>query len=202
MNRPDDKLGQWLASARGGSSEALGQALENYRHYLLLVAEKELDSALQAKAGASDLVQETFLEAQRDWVTFHGNSEDELRAWLRRLLLNNVANFTRSFRATNKRQVGLEVPLQPSSWSGTPGGGLPADISTPSQVAQEHERAEALNRALERLPESYRQVLLWRYQEQRSFEEISQALQCSANAARKLWARALERLEKEMEASQ
>jgi RNA polymerase sigma-70 factor (ECF subfamily) len=200
MDRSGNKLGQWLAAARAGSSEALGRALEHYRHYLLLVAQKELDSALQGKAGASDLVQETFLEAQRDWVGFQGNSEEELRAWLRRLLLNNVANFTRSFRATNKRQVGREVPLQPRSWSDAPGGALPADISTPSKIALEHERADALNRAVERLPESYRKVLLWRYQEQRSFEEISQALQCSANAARKLWARAVERLEKEMEA--
>jgi RNA polymerase sigma-70 factor (ECF subfamily) len=72
-------------------------------------------------------------------------------------------------------------------------------MGTPSGVAVEHEQAEALHRALERLPETYRQVLLWRYQEQRSFEEISQLLQRSPNAVRKLWARALERLEQEME---
>src|SRR5262249_13094013 len=56
---------EWLALARGGSPEALGQLLELCRRYLLQVANAELETLLQAKAGASDLVQETFLEAQR-----------------------------------------------------------------------------------------------------------------------------------------
>ena len=53
-----------LAAARTGSSEALGQALQACRGYLLLLAERELDPDLRAKGGASDVVQETFLEAQ------------------------------------------------------------------------------------------------------------------------------------------
>jgi RNA polymerase sigma-70 factor (ECF subfamily) len=197
MHAHGEDVGQWLSAARAGSPSALGEALEAYRNYLLLVAEKELDPVLRAKAGASDLVQETFLEAQRDFGGFHGASEVELRAWLRRLLLNNVANFTRHYRA-DKRQVNLEVPLAPGSWSDPPGGRFPADTPSPSGQAMEHEQAEAVQRALTRLPDDYRQVLLWRYQEQRSFEEIAQSLQRTPNAVRKLWARALERLEHEM----
>src|SRR5690348_7072097 len=100
---------QWLAEARAGSREALGQVLEVFRGYLLLIADRELDPRLRAKGGASDLVQETFLEAQRDFVGFHGDSAEELRAWLRRLLLNNLANFTRQYRERAKRDVGREV---------------------------------------------------------------------------------------------
>jgi DNA-directed RNA polymerase specialized sigma24 family protein len=43
-------------------------------------------------------------------------------------------------------------------------------------------------------------VILWRYQEERTFEEIGQALGCSADAARQLWRRALERLGRELRA--
>jgi RNA polymerase sigma-70 factor (ECF subfamily) len=197
MDGPVNEIAQLLPAARAGSPEALGQALEVYRNYLLLVAERELDSVLQAKAGASDLVQETFFEAQRDFGQFHGSSEEELRAWLRRLLLNNVANFTRHYHA-GKRQVGRELPLEPSSWSGTLGGGLPAETPSPSGQAVEHEQAEAVRRALERLPERYAQVLRWRYEEQRSFEEIGRLLQCTPKAAQKLWARALRRLQLEL----
>src|SRR5438105_1940581 len=100
-----------LDAARSGSREALGQLLESCRGYLLMVAKGELDRDLQAKEGASDLVQETFLEAQRDFVQFQGASEAELLAWLRRLLLNNVANFTRRYRTTGKRSVEREVVL-------------------------------------------------------------------------------------------
>ena len=86
---------QRLAAARAGSREALGQVLQACRGYLLLLAERELDPDLQTKGGASDLVQETFLEAQKDFANFQGNSEGELRAWLRQILLHNLANFTR-----------------------------------------------------------------------------------------------------------
>src|SRR5262249_35643200 len=97
------EAGQLLAAARAGSREALGQALETCRNYLLLIAGRQLDSDLHAKGGASDLVQETFLEAQRDFGRFQGSSEGELQAWLRQILLNNVANFTRRYRGTGKR---------------------------------------------------------------------------------------------------
>jgi RNA polymerase sigma-70 factor (ECF subfamily) len=199
VDEPAEDVGRWLSAARAGSAEALGQALEGYRNYLLLVAQRELDPALQPKAGASDLVQETFLEAQRDFGHFHGASEGELRAWLRRLLLNNVANFTRRYRDTDKRQVGLEQPLEPSSWSGTAGGNLPGSGSSPSGQAVGHEQAEALRRAMARLPEEYREVLRLRYEEGRSFEEIAQAMGRTANAGRKLWARAVGRLRQELE---
>src|SRR5262245_48250334 len=97
-----DEAGQLLAAARSGSREALGLLLDTCRRYLLLVADRELAQELKAKGGASDLVQETFLEAQRDFAGFQGSSEDEFRAWLRRLLLNNLANFARRYRETTK----------------------------------------------------------------------------------------------------
>src|SRR5262249_58653458 len=92
------ELAQWLSAARAGSREALGQALDACRQYLLIVARRELDPELQAKGSASDLGQETFLEAHRDFGQFQGGSADELRAWLRQLLLHNLANFARSYR--------------------------------------------------------------------------------------------------------
>ncbi len=198
MARPRDDSAPLLAEARSGSREALGQALQACRDYLLLVANKQLDPALQAKGGASDLVQQTFLEAQRDFAQFHGNSEAELLAWLRHLLMNNLADFSRSFRHTAKRGVEREVSLASSVFAGISKDGLLADASTPSRQAMVHEQDAALAQAMSQLPENYRQVLIWRYQEERSFEEIGKLLNRSANAARKLWMRAVERLKEEL----
>ena len=198
MSEPTPDIAVWIAQAQTGRPFALGQALEAYRLYLLGIAQRELDSALQAKGGASDLVQETFLEAQRDFAQFHGASGDELCAWLRRLLLNNLANFTRLYRGTDKRDVGREVPLEAAA-PGRADPGLLAAAPSPSGAAVANEQAEVVRAALTRLPEEYRQVLVWRYQEGRSFEDIGQRLQRTANAARKLFARALERFEQEME---
>jgi RNA polymerase sigma-70 factor (ECF subfamily) len=199
MAEPLQDDARCLAAARTGSREALGEALEACRAYLLLVANRQLDPDLQAKGGASDLVQQTFLEAQRDFGQFQGTSLDELRAWLRQVLLHNLASFSRRYRATTKRAVGREVALEPETPSGERGAPVAADTPSPSGRAMAHEQADALVRALERLPEDYRQVVTLRYQEGRSFAEIAQAMQRSENAVRKLWFRALDKLQQEME---
>src|SRR5262245_1933688 len=190
-------VARWLTEARSGSREALGQALEACRAYLYLIAQKELDPHLLAKGSASDLVQETFVEAQRDFGQFHGSTDEEWRAWLRRLPLNNVAHFTRRYR-TAKRRLGREEALDPGDSSAERGGGLAADLPSPSGAAAEHEQAEALRRALERLPEDYRQVIVLRYQEDLPFEEVARRMNRSCAAARTLWSRAIRRLRQEM----
>jgi RNA polymerase sigma-70 factor (ECF subfamily) len=186
-----------LAAARAGSAEALGRALEACRGYLLRIAQREIDPGLRAKGGASDLVQETFLEAQRDFGRFRGNAEGELLAWLRRLLLNNLANFARAYRDAEKRQVGREVGLAADpAW---PGGGLAAKTPAPADEAAALESAREVQGALDRLPEDYRRVVLLRYREERPFEEIAQLMGRSPNAVRQLWLRALDRLQTHLE---
>ena len=112
---------------------------------------------------------------------------------------NNLADFRRSYGETYKRQVGREVALDAGASSGRDAGGPAAPLPSPSSLAAAREQNEELWRALDRLPEEYRRVLLLRHQEERSFEEIGAAMNRSANAARKLWARALERLQQEWE---
>ena len=189
---------QWLPEARAGSSEALGQVLEACRGYLLLIAQQELDPALQAKGGASDLVQQTFLEAQRDFAAFHGTTHAALLAWMRQLLVNNLANFRRDFQR-QKRRASLEIALPGNDSQGPRGGGLDAGTSTPSALMMLAEQTEALERAVAKLPEDYRQVIQLRYREERSFEAIAELMQRTQNAVRKLWSRAIERLQQELD---
>ena len=201
MASPPDDAAHHLSAARAGSREALGQVLEACRAYLLRIANEGLADDLQAKGGASDLVQETFLEAQRDFARFQGKTEAELLAWLRCLLLNNVANFARGYRETGKRQVSREVPLEPPDSSSVGEMGLSANTATPSMEAMAREKAEAVERALERLPEDYRRVITLRNQERREFDDIGLLMGRSADAARRLWSRAIERLQQELEAT-
>src|SRR5437763_5408525 len=149
MTRSAADAGQWLPAARGGSSEALGELLEACRGYLLLVAQRELALDLQAKGGASDLVQETLLDAVRAFPRFQGTSEAEVLAWLRRLLLNNLVSFARRYRDADKRQVGREVGLAEGS------AGPADDAPTPSRQVAEQEEVRRLQEALDRLPEDY-----------------------------------------------
>jgi RNA polymerase sigma-70 factor (ECF subfamily) len=194
-----EEFGGLLAGSRGGSREALGRLLEGCRRYLLGVAEGELDHDLRSKGGASDIVQETFLVAGRDFAGFQGSTPEELRAWLRQVLLPRVGAFTRRYRATGKREIGREIELGGGgSWGGIEQ--VPAGSTlTPSGVVIEHERAVALRRALDQLPEEYRRVVILRFEEQRSFEEIGRLTDRSPDAARKVWSRAMERLRQEWE---
>lgn len=180
--------------------EARGRAMEACREYLLLVADREIPDDLLAKGGVSDLVQETFLEATRDFEGFEGRTLGDFRGWLRRILLNNLTNFARRYRRTGKRRLSLEVSLDRS---GSRHGGLRSGLvdraTTPSNHAIRRERAAALARGLLRLPERYRQVIQWRHQDQLAFEEIGRRLDSSPDAARMVWARAIRRLQEEIE---
>jgi RNA polymerase sigma-70 factor (ECF subfamily) len=201
MAEPASDVAHWLSAARQGSVPARGQVLEACRGYLLMVAHQYLDPDLQAKGGASDLVQQTFLAAQQHFDQFRGTTEAELLGWLRQALLNNLAQFQRHYRQTAKARAALEIPLGGDASSAGPAGRLPDAGPSPSQEATAREETEAVRRALERLPEDYRRVILLRHQEDLSFEEIGRLMDRSANAAEKLWARAVRRMRQELESS-
>lgn len=199
MSDHDADMDRDIPLARAGSVEALGRSLERFRAYLLTVANRQLDPALNAKGGASDIVQETFLEAQRDFSQFEGTSSNELRAWLLRLMENNLANFARAYKGTEKRQIAREIGLGNDRPSGL-AGGIAGDTPTPSVAVMADERAASLSRAIERLPADYHQVIMLRNHDDKSFTEIAAIMQRSENAVRKLWFRAVEALQKELDA--
>jgi RNA polymerase sigma-70 factor, ECF subfamily len=184
-----DELEECMRTARAGSAEARGRLLEACRAYLLHVAGAELDARLRAKAGASDLVQDTFLEAHRIFERFEGASLPELQAWLRAILGNKLATFARAFQGTDKRRLEREAFLA---------GDHAGSQSTPSVIAGREEEEARLARALERLPEHYRTVIRWRQWDGLSFDEIARRLGRGVDAARMVWWRAVERLQREL----
>jgi RNA polymerase sigma-70 factor (ECF subfamily) len=199
MPRPAKDFSACLSAACGGSKEALEQMLEACRGYLLLVAHENLDHDLQAKAGPSDLVQETFLAAHEHFGQFRGTTEAELLAWLRQTLLNKLAKFKKRYRATAKRQLQSEVQLAGSNGSGPEGNAFVDTGSSPSAKTIRDEETRAVHAALARLPEDYRQVIWLRIYDQLSFEAIGKRMDRSTNAAEKLFARAVRAARQELE---
>jgi RNA polymerase sigma-70 factor, ECF subfamily len=189
----DDKL---LLLARAGQGEALGQLLEIYRGYLTLLARMQINRRLQGKLDPADLVQETFLEAHRDFSQFRGTTEAELVGWLRQILVSNLANLLRRYFGTQRRDIRLERDLarELDQSSRLLDQGLMAPSGSPSKQAQRREQAVLLAAALEQLPDDYREVLLLRHLEELSFPQVAERMGRSVNAVEKLWARALARL--------
>src|SRR5262249_15624835 len=146
---------------------------------------------LRAKASASDLVQESGLEAYRDFAQFRGETAQALKEWLKRILLNNLRDLIRRFRGAEMREAAREQPLE----GGTGEEHDPAaTTASPSEQAIQQEELERMRHALSGLPEDQRQVVHLRHQEQLSWEEIGRRMNRSADASRKLWARAVKRL--------
>ncbi|MGI9519097.1 MAG: sigma-70 family RNA polymerase sigma factor [Pirellulaceae bacterium] len=185
---------QLVRDARAGDPSATGQLLEKYRNYLLLIANEEFDQYLQAKLGPSDVVQQSILQAQQNFEQFRGESEPELQAWLKRIMLNDLQKTRRKY-ATHKRNAGQEVNLEDHSALRR---GLFVEQLTPGSEALQREKARALDEALASLSDDHRQVICMRNLEQKSFFEIGEAMDRSPEAARKLWARAIESLQDEL----
>jgi RNA polymerase sigma-70 factor (ECF subfamily) len=169
--------------------------LEQFRSYLLLLARLRLDRRLQGKLDASDVVQQTLLEAHQGLGKLRGQTVGEQAAWLRQILARNLANAVRDL-GRDKRNVAREQPLQAALdesasrlevW-------LVAEQSSPSQQAERHERAVRLAEALAGLPENQREAVVLRHWQGCSLAEIAEVLGCTTAAVTGLLHRGMRKL--------
>lgn len=188
-----------LDAARRGRPDAIGQIFEAARGHLLHLADRELPAELRAKIGPSDLVQETAVDMHRDFGQFTGTTAEECFAWLREILRHNVVDAVRHYRESLKRNVTLEISLTSSPACNN--AALVERTRPPDGSAIRREEAATLNDVLGRLPEEYRRVLQLRYWSGMSFVNIAPLLGRSPDAVRKLWYRAVERLQSELAAA-
>ena len=187
---------QIIVEARKGSDEALGPLLELYRNYLRLLARIEIGRKLQGKLDASDLVQDTFLEAHRNFYMFQGTDEPQFASWLRQILAAKVANLVRHYFGTQGRDVRLEQELAANidNSSRMLGHEPAASITSPSLQAVRREQAVLLADALEQLPEDYREVIILRHLESLTFPEVARRMGRTQDSVEKLWLRGLAKL--------
>ncbi len=187
---------QLLQQARAGDRPALGQLLECYRRYLALLARVHIGQRLQGKLDPADLVQETFLEAHRNFPRFQGTSEGQFVCWLRQILTTTLIDLLRRYLGTQGRDIRLERELGEAfdRSSALLDGGLVAPQSSPSQQASRREQAVLLANALAELPEDYREVLVLRHLEGLTFPEVAQRMEKTLDSVQKLWMRGLARL--------
>jgi RNA polymerase sigma-70 factor (ECF subfamily) len=183
----------------GGGSGDPAWLLDGCRQYLLMIANDVIGPELRAKLGPSDLVQDTLLEAQRHRGIFRGKTRAEGLAWMRKILKCRLSNIRRSYFATDKRAASRERALDAFHDESSPGMmALKSRTPSPSNHAVRSEWAAALEEALARLPEHYSKAVVLRHMEQLSWDEIGVKMDCSADAARKVWSRAIEQLRNEL----
>jgi RNA polymerase sigma-70 factor (ECF subfamily) len=187
---------QLLALARSTGGSAVGLLLELYRHYLALLARTQVHRHLRGRVDPSDVVQETFLAAHRDFAHFRGTTEAELVSWLRQILAARLADLVRHHVGARRRDARLERRLanELDQSSAALDAGLADRQPSPSQQAARRERAVLLADALKALPPDYAEVIVLRHLEGLSFPEVADRMGRSAGSVEKLWVRALVRL--------
>jgi RNA polymerase sigma-70 factor (ECF subfamily) len=179
--------------------DAHSMALERFREYLHLLARLQLGERLPGKLEASDIVQQTLLEAHQKRDQFRGASAAEMAAWLRQMLAFAIADAVRAAGRAKRdaaRERALEAALDQSSagladW-------LAADQSSPSQQAHRHEQAIRLADALATLPPVQREALVLRHCQGLSLAEISERLERTPAAVAGLLKRGLAQLREQL----
>jgi len=196
-------LGRLLGEAKQGNADSLGQLLQNYENYLKLLAHTQLDDKVRQRVSPSDVVQETMLEAHCDFHGFRGSSDGEFVAWLRKILVNNLARAVEKHVLAAKRDVRREVSkiqinasidqsaMRIESILADNHPSVESDASLQEQLVQ-------LGNALAELSPDHRDVIVMRHIESVSFATIAQRIDRSVGATRMLWLRAIEQLRKRM----
>ncbi|WP_058306170.1 RNA polymerase sigma factor [Gracilibacillus massiliensis] len=131
---------------------------------------------------AKDLMQDTFVRAYHSFDSFHGGEE---KAWLVRIARNITIDYIR-------KQKPIAYMFD---WSKP----LLANVKTPEQISILNEREKELYQALQKLKNSYREVIILRKIKELSIKETAVILDWSENKVKVQLFRALKALKKELQ---
>ncbi len=186
-----------IEQARLGDAEAREKLFRLSRSYLAVAARAQVETWLRVKVDASDVVQQTLLEAHQGFPKFQGSSEGEWLAWLRRILTNNLADMVRRYRTAAKRNVAREVSLQATRPldDSRPAFEPQAHQSSPSQQLLQRENLLLVTAAMEQLSADHREVIFLRNLMRLPFDEVARRMGRSRPAVQMLWMRAIRKLQ-------
>jgi RNA polymerase sigma-70 factor (ECF subfamily) len=130
---------------------------------------------LQDPQNAQDAAQDVFLKAYRALKDFR--PEASLYTWLYRIAVTTC----RDYRRKARREVFRSTPLTED---------LPSNEPFPEQIYESGEIAEAIQGALQKLPEKLRAAIVLREIEGLSYGEIAEVLHIAAGTVKSRIARA------------
>lgn len=202
MSYASSSTNRLLMLARNGDGDSLGLLLRKYFRYLNSLSRGHIDDRIRVRISASDVVQETLLEAHRDFPDFIGTSVEEFTGWLRRILFNNLARALEVHVLAAKRDVrkqrSIEHHENPNQSTVGLVGALEGNLTSVSAALHQEDLLKDLTLAINQLPEDYRRVIQLRNFENLSFNQIAERLGRNPGATRMLWVRAVEKLKRFM----
>ncbi len=187
-----------LQALKEGDRDALAPLFDRYRDQLQRIVESRLGGGLKKRVDASDVIQQSYVEAQNRIQHFVQDGSEPFFGWLRQIALQTLIDLHRRHVGTKKRDVRQEVSLHrdwnPNGNSGSFSDQLIADLTSPSHAAIRDERAVSLREAINSMDPIDREVLALRHFDELSNKRVAEILGIEQAAASNRYIRALKRL--------
>lgn len=181
---PANEDALWIEKSVSGDTEAFGCLVTKYQDRLY----NSMVHFLRDEAEAEDVVQESFVLSFTRLDRFRGNSS--FYTWLYRIAVNAAISRRRKKRPRTAAERDL----------GEAAAGIDGAGPVPGDRLEQHERAEQLHEALNRLSDEHRLVLVLREMDGLSYEEISGILETPVGTVRSRLHRARSQLKEELTA--
>jgi RNA polymerase sigma-70 factor, ECF subfamily len=151
-----------------------------------------LSRLIRDQAEIEDIAQEAFIKAYRALPNFRGDSA--FYTWLYRIAINTAKNHlvSQGRRAPTTTEADIEEAETFDD------GDHLRDLNTPESMLLTKQVGEAVNRAIDELPEDLRTAIVLREIEGLSYEEIAESMNCPIGTVRSRIFRAREAIAQEL----
>ncbi len=166
---PDAEL---VRLCNSGNIEAFGMLVQRHQR-----AVRALAFRMVAPDDVEDMTQEIFLQAYINLRRFRGDSS--FKTWLHRIAVN--LTLKKIGYAGRRRNINLEMDDEIAANTVR----IPAELQ-PEQIVERAEVSAMIRSSVDKLPGKHRVVVVMRYYEDRSCEEIAEILGCSVGT---VWSR-------------
>ena len=184
---PDLTDKELIENALTGDQDAYRQLMTRHQMAIFHIVFK----IVRDKETAADLVQETFMKAFASLATYR--AEFKFSTWLYRIAANCAIDYLRKQRI---RTLSLDAPTE------TADGRIEIEVPdyshSPEKDLVDHERKVSINDAIDALPDKYRLVIVYRHKDNKSYEEIAEALNIPLGTVKARIFRARELLKKKL----
>ena len=183
---------------REGDQEALGLVFSHYRERLKKIASFRLDHRLAGRVSDSDVLQEAFIASAKRLEHFGNQSIHSAFIWFRMVLSQQITDLYRQHVSANKRDARREIRLTAGHVSPHTSMAIAAQLvqrmTAVSEIVSRAEEIERLEKVLNAMDETDREIIALRHFEELSNGEAADILGLEKSTASKRYVRAMKRL--------
>ncbi len=182
---------EFIENLKAGDAQAFDTLVLRYSGDVYALLYRLTEDAEEA----SDLTQETFLQTFRAIKNFRG--EADLKTWLYRIAVNESRNRFRWWKRRRREKTdSLDAPT--GSGETLLSETISGVFSNPEEIILQRERENALTKALQTLPDIFREAVVLCDIEGLSYEEIAVALSINIGTVKSRIARGREELRRKL----